>query len=87
MHDNTLTLNPQAFTRAVTFSHPHLHPHLHLHLHLQPHPHTFVHPQAFHEKFGDAWAERIEVQTNPKPWTFGKEIFMPPKEAVRYNLG
>ena len=23
------------------------------------------------------------MQTNPKPWTFGKEIFMPPKEAVR----
>ena len=24
-----------------------------------------------------------QVQTNPKPWTFGKDIFMPPKEAVR----
>ena len=63
---------PQASTGMPQ---PHLHPQL---------PTPSYGCQAFHEKFGDEWAGRIEVQTNPKPWTFGKELFMPTKEAAKW---
>ena len=43
--------------------------------------------RAFHERFDGNWAGRLEVQINPMPSTFGKEVFMPLKQADKWLKG
>ena len=43
--------------------------------------------KAFHERFDGDWAGRLDVLINPKPATFGKEAFMPAKQADQWLKG